>query len=71
MYATCSILAEENELIVEAFLAAHPEFVLLPASEVLAQQNIPLDMGQYFKLTPHIHGTDGFFAAAMERKPSA
>ena len=71
VYATCSILAEENELIVEAFLATHPEFVLLPASEVLAQQNIPLEMEQYFKLTPHIHGTDGFFAAAMERKPPA
>ena len=68
VYATCSILAEENEQIVEAFLAAHPEYELRAASEVLAQQNIPLDTGKYFKLAPHLHGTDGFFAAVMERK---
>jgi len=68
VYATCSILEEENEQIVEAFLAAHPEFELRAASEVLAQQNIALDTGKYFKLTPHVHGTDGFFAAVMERK---
>jgi len=35
---------------------------------VLAQQNIPLDTGKYLKLAPHVHGTDGFFAAVMERK---
>ncbi|MCE5182445.1 MAG: RsmB/NOP family class I SAM-dependent RNA methyltransferase [Betaproteobacteria bacterium] len=68
VYATCSILEEENEQIVEAFLAAHPEFELHAASEVLAQQNIALDTGKYFKLVPHVHGTDGFFAAVMERK---
>ncbi|MDD5240185.1 MAG: RsmB/NOP family class I SAM-dependent RNA methyltransferase [Sulfuricella sp.] len=68
VYATCSILEEENEQIVEAFLAAHPEFELRAASEVLAQQNIALDTGKYFKLVPHVHGTDGFFAAVMERK---
>lgn len=68
VYATCSILEEENEQIVEAFLAAHPEFELHAASEVLAQQNIALDTGKYFKLMPHVHGTDGFFAAVMERK---
>lgn len=71
VYATCSILAEENEQIVEAFLAMHPEFELRAASEVLAQQNIPLDTGKYFKLAPHVHGTDGFFAAVMERKNPA
>lgn len=68
VYATCSILAEENEQIVEAFLAAHPDFRLVEAAEALAQQHIPLDTGKYLKLAPHTHGTDGFFAAAMERK---
>lgn len=38
VYATCSLLQEENEAIVEAFLAAHPEFQLVPATEILAQQ---------------------------------
>ncbi|MGE5027264.1 MAG: RsmB/NOP family class I SAM-dependent RNA methyltransferase, partial [Betaproteobacteria bacterium] len=71
VYATCSILAEENEHIVEAFLAAHPEFELRVAAEVMAQQHISLDTGKYLKLAPHLHGTDGFFAAVMERNRQA
>ena len=67
VYATCSILPEENRLIVQAFLAAHPEFVLRPAGEVLRQQKIALEMGDYLELSPHLHGTDGFFAAVLER----
>ncbi len=68
VYATCSLLAEENEAIVEAFLAAHPEFRVLPAGEVLAAQKIPLEMGAYFRLDPATHGADGFFAAVLERR---
>jgi 16S rRNA (cytosine967-C5)-methyltransferase len=68
VYATCSLLHEENQAIVEAFLAQHPEFALLPASEALAQQKIALEMGDYLQLLPQQHGTDGFFAAVMERK---
>ena len=67
VYATCSILPEENQQIVQAFLAAHPGFVLRPAGEVLKQQKIPLEMGDYLELRPHLHGTDGFFAAVLER----
>ncbi|NDI86967.1 RsmB/NOP family class I SAM-dependent RNA methyltransferase [Undibacterium crateris] len=68
VYATCSILDEENEGIVQAFLAQHPDFTLLPASAVLAEQKVELEMGDYLKLYPHLHQTDGFFAAIMERK---
>ncbi|MFM9836031.1 MAG: RsmB/NOP family class I SAM-dependent RNA methyltransferase [Methylophilaceae bacterium] len=67
IYATCSLLQDENEMIVEAFLAANTDFALVPANEILAQQNIHLDTGKYLKLLPHLHGTDGFFAAAFER----
>lgn len=67
VYATCSLLKDENEAIAEAFLTAHPEFTLVPANEVLAQQNITLDTGNYLKLLPHIHQTDGFFAAVFEK----
>jgi 16S rRNA (cytosine967-C5)-methyltransferase len=66
VYATCSILPEENELIIEAFLAQHPQFVLKSAAEVLASQHIPLDTGEYLRLNPADHGTDGFFAAVLE-----
>jgi 16S rRNA (cytosine967-C5)-methyltransferase len=68
VYATCSLLAEENEAIVEAFLAAHPEFRVLPAGEVLAAQKIPLEMSAYFRLEPATHGADGFFAAVLEHQ---
>ena len=67
VYATCSILPEENQHIVEAFLAAHPDFVLKPAGEVLQQQKIALGMGDYLELRPQLHATDGFFAAVLER----
>jgi 16S rRNA (cytosine967-C5)-methyltransferase len=68
IYATCSLLTEENEAIAEAFLNTHPDFSLVPANEVLAQQQIKLDTGKYLNLLPHIHGTDGFFAAVFEKK---
>ena len=68
VYATCSLLAEENEDIVSAFLTSHADFVLVPMAEVLAEQKIVLDMGDYLKLLPHLHQTDGFFAAVLERR---
>ncbi|GLS04819.1 NOL1/NOP2/Sun family protein [Chitiniphilus shinanonensis] len=69
VYATCSVLASENQQIVEAFLAAHPDFELLDAREVLAAEKIelPLD-GPYLQLDPARHNTDGFFAAVMKRR---
>ena len=67
MYATCSLLNEENESVIEVFLASHPEFKLISVADILAQHKIPLDTGITFKLLPHEHGTDGFFAAVMER----
>ncbi|MEO1767155.1 RsmB/NOP family class I SAM-dependent RNA methyltransferase [Thiobacter sp. AK1] len=69
VYATCSILPEENESIVENFLAQHPEFQLIPANQVLARQHIALDTGAYLELSPALHATDGFFAAVLERTP--
>jgi len=71
IYATCSLLSDENEQIAEQFLAAHPDFKLLNAAEILAQQQIQLDTGHYLKLLPHLHNTDGFFAAVFEKVPTA
>ncbi len=67
VYATCSILPEENQDIVQSFIEKNPDFVLLPAGEVLQKQKIPLDCNDFLELRPHIHGTDGFFAAILER----
>lgn len=68
VYATCSLLDEENDAIVSQFLAAHEDFVLVPMHDVLAEQKIELAMGDYLKLLPQLHQTDGFFAAVLERK---
>lgn len=70
VYATCSLLRQENEAIASAFLEAHPEFVALSAAEVLQKQGIDLaaDGQEQLHLLPHRHGTDGFFAAVMERR---
>lgn len=70
IYATCSLLRDENENIAEQFLAAHPDFKLVNAAEILAQQQIALDTGPYLKLLPHLHNTDGFFAAVFEKRPN-
>ena len=67
VYATCSILQEENEAIVEAFGAGTPQFKPLSCAALLAAQKIPLDTGERLRLRPHLQGTDGFFAAAFER----
>ncbi len=69
VYGTCSLLREENEAIVEAFLAAHADFRLVPAAEVLERQGVRVPFeGPYLRLYPHVHGTDGFFAAVMDRE---
>ncbi len=65
VYSTCSLLVDENEAIVEAFLAKHPEYQLMPIAEALPK--IDLGDGNYLHLYPHSHATDGFFAAVMVR----
>jgi 16S rRNA (cytosine967-C5)-methyltransferase len=67
VYATCSLLPDENEHIVEAFLATHPQFRVVDAAAELARAKIPLDTGPMLRLAPDTHGCDGFFAAALER----
>jgi len=67
VYATCSVLPEENEAIVDEFLAAHPAFAPGDAAADLARAGIPLDTGSTLKLLPHRHHCDGFFAAVLER----
>jgi 16S rRNA (cytosine967-C5)-methyltransferase len=69
VYGTCSLLHEENEDIVEAFLAAHPDFRVVPVTEVLQRLNLKIaGSDKYLHLFPHVHETDGFFAAVMERE---
>jgi len=68
VYATCSLLAVENRSIVEAFLAAQPQFAALNCGELLQRQGIAVGDMPQLQLWPQIHHTDGFFAAAFERR---
>ena len=70
IYATCSLLPEENEDRIAAFLAAHPDFTAIPIGEVWRDTiATPCPIaGPWLRLSPLRHGTDGFFAAVMERK---
>ena len=67
VYATCSVLPEENDAVADAFLAAHPGFHAASASAILAKAGIALDTGMRLRTWPHRHGCDAFFAAVFER----
>jgi 16S rRNA (cytosine967-C5)-methyltransferase len=69
VYATCSVLPEENGERVDTFLAAHPGFRLLPLPDVWAETlgaPCPVDR-PYLTLSPASTGTDGFFCALLSR----
>ena len=67
VYATCSLLPEENQLQVEAFLQENPDFELLDAAAIAAERCPGLqEEGPWLQLRPDRHGTDGFFAAVLQ-----
>ena len=77
VYATCSLLPQENQQIAEDFLANHPDFEIIPAAEALKplfpKDILPIGCSKenpWWQLWPHIHGTDGFFGAIFQRKAS-
>jgi 16S rRNA (cytosine967-C5)-methyltransferase len=74
VYATCSLLSEENEAVALAFSASKPEFQAQDAAALLAELKLPTDLkghaltrNGYLRLWPHEHETDGFFAAVWQR----
>lgn len=72
VYATCSLLSEENEAIASDFTAAHPsDFQPLAATELLAAARVArgaeLVREGCLRLWPHRHETDGFFAVAWQK----
>ena len=74
VYATCSLLQDENEDVAQAFGAAHPDLAPLNAAELLHALKVPqadtlcTPGGAHLRLWPHRHATDGFFAAIWRRK---
>ena len=68
VYSTCTILPEENEGQVRAFLDAHPEFVPEPAAGYLPEALRPRVQDGMLQLMQHRDGVEGFFIARMRRK---
>ena len=75
VYATCSLLPQENQKIAEDFLEKHPDFEVIPAADVLKNDfldgKLPIGTSidnPWWQLWPHLHGTDGFFGAVFQRK---
>jgi 16S rRNA (cytosine967-C5)-methyltransferase len=72
VYATCSVLEQENQLMIGRFLEEHPDFAVVEAAPILAAQDIIVDQAArfapWFVMLPHLHGSDGFFAAVLERR---
>lgn len=66
LYATCSILAKENEQQVDRFLENRRSWRLVPAKESGLSQGLTTKRGE-LKTEPHRHSMDGFFAALLER----
>jgi len=70
VYATCSVLREENEGVVERFVAKG-DFEVEPVASILPEplaKRVATSDGRFMRCLPHIHGTDGFFTAALRKK---
>jgi len=67
VYSTCTLMRDENEAVVEAFLAEHDEFELTDAARYLPEQARHMVRGGYFQALPQHHNTDGFFAARLRK----
>jgi 16S rRNA (cytosine967-C5)-methyltransferase len=65
VYATCTLLAIENADVVGAVVG--PELATVPLTEILGERARELGDGEAFTVTPHRHGTDGFYARVMRR----
>lgn len=68
VYSTCTLVRNENQQIVEQFLRDHTAFTIVRAGDVLARQRIACPGSEkYLELLPHRTGTDGYFAAVLQR----
>ena len=69
VYSTCTLLPEENERVVESFLSESADFRPLPADAAPAPTRSLVGSDGCLRCFPHLHDSDGFFAARMERHP--
>ena len=68
VYSTCTLVPEENEAVVDAFLESAPDFSLATTAELPAEVRPVVDERGLLRCLPHRHDTDGFFAARLTRR---
>jgi 16S rRNA (cytosine967-C5)-methyltransferase len=69
VYGTCSLLEEENEAVIAGFLERHPDFHTVPPADRLGPElGAKVSDGDFLRLSPGRHGTDGFFGAILQRR---
>jgi 16S rRNA (cytosine967-C5)-methyltransferase len=67
LYSTCSTSEAENEEVIEEFLSQHPDFVLENLNDLFPEWSQLFEFYGMFRVWPHRHGMDGFFAARIRR----
>ena len=70
VYATCSIIPEENNLQIDTFLSTHPEFELVSVYDDLKENGIRINhkpADKYMQILPHVYQSDGFFIAKLKK----
>jgi len=67
VYSTCTLTREENDSIVENFLARHKQFELEDAAGYLPNTAKHMVRDRYFQALPQRDNTDGFFAARLRK----
>jgi len=67
VYSTCTLLPEENEQVVLEVMRNHPELRLVPRAEYPSMLRELVDDEGFMRCLPHVHDTDGFFVAKLER----
>ena len=67
VYATCSILDDEDQNIITQFLELNQDFKIVNIDQVVMLKGLGLGSSDYLELNPGTHDTDGFFACALEK----
>jgi 16S rRNA (cytosine967-C5)-methyltransferase len=68
VYSTCTLLPEENEAVVQAFLDDNGDYVPTPATALAPEVRPVVGPDGFLRCLPHRHDTDGFFACRLERR---
>jgi 16S rRNA (cytosine967-C5)-methyltransferase len=68
VYATCTVLGDENESVAQHLSESHPELAIESAAENLPYACREMVSGLHYRSWPHKHDVDGFFSARWRKR---